>query len=61
MRSEVTPNLENERLRSENAALRSALKATNRITAPYADDPQRPAAAALIQCVQNQFRCFSPA
>ena len=38
MRSEVTPNLENERLRRENAALRSALKATNRITAPYADD-----------------------
>jgi hypothetical protein len=38
MRSEVTPNLENERLRRENAAPRSALKATNRITAPYADD-----------------------
>jgi hypothetical protein len=39
VRSEVTPNLENERLRRENAALRSALKATNRITAHYADDP----------------------
>jgi len=35
---EHVPNLENEHLRRENAALRSALKATNRITAPYADD-----------------------
>jgi hypothetical protein len=33
--------VENERLRRENASLRSALKAANRITSPYADDGGR--------------------
>jgi hypothetical protein len=32
---------ENERLRRDNAALRSALKATNRITSPYAEEHPR--------------------
>jgi hypothetical protein len=30
--------VENERLRRENATLKSALKAANRITSPYADE-----------------------